>query len=51
MCQKRQLLDDGVCGFTIKRKTQEKTKPEDLFRDEIKVSGKLLRKTGEKKIF
>lgn len=51
MCFKRQLLDDGVCGFSVKRRTQEDTRPEDIFRDEIKVRGKLMRKTGEKKIF
>lgn len=51
MCYKRQLLGDGVCGFSIKRKTRENIKPEDTLRDEIKVKGKLMRKTGEKKIF
>ena len=51
ICRKRQLLDNGVCGLSIKRKTQESTRPEDIFRDEIKVRGKLMRKTGEKRIF
>jgi len=51
MCYKRQLLDSGVCGFSIKRRTQEDSGPEDIFRDEIKVRGKLMRKTGEKRIF
>jgi len=51
ICPKRQLLDNGVCGLSIKRKTQESTRPEDIFRDEIKVKGKLMRKTGEKRIF
>jgi hypothetical protein len=51
MCYKRQLLDNGVCGFTIKRRTQEDTRPEEIMRDEIKVRGKLMRKTGEKRIF
>jgi len=51
ICSKRQLLDNGVCGLSIKRKTQESTRPEDIFRDEIKVRGKLMRKTGEKRIF
>jgi len=51
MCYKRQLLDNGVCGFSIKRKTRENVRPEDVFRDEFKVKGKLMRKTGEKKIF
>ena len=51
MCYKRQLLDNGVCGLSIKRKTREGVKPEDVFREEIKVRGKLARKIGEKKIF
>lgn len=51
MCYKRQLLDNGVCGFSIKRRTQEGVRPEDVFQDEIKVRGKLMRKTGEKRIF
>ena len=51
MCYKRQLLDNGVCGLSIKRRTQEETRPEDFFRDEIKVRGKLMRKIGEKRIF
>lgn len=51
MCNKRQLLDDGVCGLSIKRKTQENIEPEDTLRDEIKIKGKLMRKTGEKRIF
>lgn len=51
ICYKRQLLDNGVCGFSVKRKTREDVRPEDVFRDEIKVRGKLMRKIGEKKIF
>lgn len=51
MCYKRQLLDNGVCGFSIKRRTKEDVGPEDIYRDEIKVKGKLMRKTGEKRIF
>ena len=51
MCYKRQLLDNGVCGLTIKRRTQEESRPEEILRDEIKVRGKLMRKTGEKRIF
>ncbi len=50
-CFRRQLLDNGVCGKTIKRKTQENSRPEDLFSDEIRARGKLLRKTGERTIF
>lgn len=51
MCRKRQLLDNGVCGLSIKRRTRENIEPEDILQDEIKVSGKLMRKTGEKRIF
>ena len=51
MCRKRQLLDSGVCGLSIKRRTRENIEPEDILQDEIKVSGKLMRKTGEKRIF
>ncbi len=51
MCHKRQLLDNGVCGLSIKRKTKDEIRPEDMFRDEIPVKGKLAKKTGEKTIF
>ena len=51
ICHKRQLLDNGACGLSIKRKTRENTRPEDVFRDEIKIRGKLMRKTGERTIF
>jgi hypothetical protein len=51
MCRKRQLLDGGICGFSIKRKTKESIRPEDVFSDEIRVRGKVMRKTGERTIF
>ncbi len=51
MCRRRQLLENGVCGQTIKRKTREEVMPEDFIDDEIRVKGKLMRKTGEKIIF
>lgn len=51
MCHKRQLLENGVCGLSIKRRTRESTEPEDIFLDEFKVRGKIMRKTGEKRIF
>lgn len=50
-CFRRQLLDNGVCGKTMKRRTQEDYDPDDLFQDEIQVRGKLMRKTGERSIF
>jgi hypothetical protein len=51
MCHKRQLLDSGICGLTVKRKTNDRSRPEDMFSDEIPVKGKLAKKTGEKTIF
>jgi hypothetical protein len=51
MCFKRQLLDSGVCGKTIKRRTKEDVRPEDMFREEIRIRGKIARKTGERSIF
>ena len=51
MCHKRQLLETGVCGLTVKRKTNDQLRPEDMFQDEIHVRGKIARKTGEKSIF
>jgi hypothetical protein len=50
-CYRRQLLENGVCGKTMKRRTQEDYDPDDLFQDEIRVRGKLMRKTGERSIF
>lgn len=51
MCRRRQLLENGVCGKTVKRKTREEDRPEDILDEEIRVSGKLMRKTGERTIF
>ena len=51
MCYKRQLLDNGVCGMSIKRKTKEEYGPEDIFPEQLRVKGKVMRKTGEKWIF
>ena len=50
-CYRRQLLETGVCGKTMKRRTREEYDPDDLFPDEIQVRGKLMRKTGERSIF
>lgn len=44
-------MDNGVCGKTIKRRTKEEYKPEDLLNEEIRIRGKLMRKTGERTIF
>jgi len=35
----------------MKRKTREDLGPEDILGDEIRVRGKLMRKTGERTIF
>ena len=51
VCVKRQLLDDGNCGLTVKRKTRDDSNPEDILQDEIRLRGKLARKTGERSIF
>lgn len=51
VCFKRQLLDNGVCGLTVKRKTKDDTRPEDMLKDEIRLRGKLARKVGERSIF
>ncbi|UCH57842.1 MAG: hypothetical protein JSV18_02765 [Candidatus Bathyarchaeota archaeon] len=50
-CFRRQLLEDGVCGKTIKRKTRDDHEPDDFLLDEIRARGKLMRKTGERSIF
>ena len=51
MCHRRQLLNNGVCGKTVKRRTREDIAPEVVFDEEIRVRGKLMRKTGERTIF
>lgn len=51
MCYKRQLLDNGVCGMSIKRRTAEDVEPDEVYREEIRVRAKVMRKTGEKTIF
>lgn len=51
MCYRRQLLENGVCGKTVKRKTRDDEGPEDFDEEEIRVRGKLMRKMGEKTIF
>jgi hypothetical protein len=51
MCYKRQLLDNGICGLTVKRRTRENIRPEEMFKEEIRVRGKVAKKTGERSIF
>jgi hypothetical protein len=50
-CFKRQLLDNGICGKTIKRRTKEISRPEEIMTDEIRIRGKLAKKTGERTLF
>lgn len=50
-CYKRRLLDNGVCGLTVKRKTREDVEPEEFTVEEIRVRPKITRKIGEKTIF
>ncbi len=50
-CYKRRLLDNGICGLTIKRKTREDVEPEEFTVEEIRVRSKITRKIGEKTIF
>jgi len=49
-CIKRRLLPNGVCGETVKRKTEERA-PEEVVGPPVKLKGKALRKIGEKEIF
>lgn len=51
VCVKRRLLPNGVCGFTIKRKTAEDIKPEEFMTESLKAKSKLLRRMGEKEVF
>jgi hypothetical protein len=51
MCYKRQLLDNGICGLTIKRKTKEDSEPENFELPEMKARGKLAKKLGDRSIY
>lgn len=51
VCLKRQLLENGVCGLTIKRKTRDDIEPEDMNVNEIQLRGKLAKKVGDRTIF
>ncbi len=50
MCVKRRLLQRGICGETIKRKTVDKS-PDEIVSTTVKLRGKALRKVGEKELF
>ncbi len=51
VCYKRQLLENGICGFTIKRKTREDSEPETFRLPEIRAKGKLAKKVGDSSIY
>ena len=50
MCVRRQLVEGGICGLTIKRRTKEDVGPEEFPMEEIRVRSKVMRKLGEKRI-
>ena len=49
-CYQRQLLENGICGFTIKRRTKE-DEPDNFVLHEVKARGKLAKKVGDRSIF
>ena len=51
VCFKRQLLDNGICGFTIKRKTKEDSEPDTFEIPEVRARGKLAKKVGDRSIY
>ena len=51
VCFKRQLLENGLCGFTIKRKTREDSEPDDFKLPEVRAKGKLAKKAGDRDIY
>lgn len=50
LCIKRRLLNNGICGEAIKRRTVER-KPEEEFTPMIRVRGKTIKKLRDKEIF
>jgi len=50
-CLQRQLLDNGNCGFTIKRRTQDDSEPENFNAGAVKARGKLAKKIGDREIY
>jgi len=51
VCMKRQLLESGICGLTIKRRTRDDSEPENMTVEEIRLRGKLAKKIGDRSIF
>jgi hypothetical protein len=50
LCLKRQLLDNGNCGFTIKRRTRD-DETDDFILNELPAKGKLAKKIGDRSIY
>jgi hypothetical protein len=50
MCIRRQLVEGGICGMTIKRRTKEDIGPEEFPMEEVRVRAKVMRKLGEKRV-
>ena len=50
LCHRRQLLENGICGKTIKRRTRDDRGPEDFVEDEIRVRGKPMRRLKDRDI-
>jgi len=47
MCIRERLLSNGVCGLSVKRKTDEEAAPEAIRMNDVKLRGKLLRRFRE----
>ncbi|MEJ2244376.1 MAG: hypothetical protein P8X87_07630 [Candidatus Bathyarchaeota archaeon] len=50
-CVRRQLLPNGVCGESVKRKTVEKRSPEEDKMPPVRVKSKTLRKIRDDDFF
>jgi hypothetical protein len=46
-CVKGRLLQNGICGLTVKRITNEEKLPEEAGEVKIKLKGKTLRRLGK----
>jgi hypothetical protein len=47
ICVKGRLLQNGICGLTVKRITNEEKLPEEAGEVKIKLKGKTLRRLGK----
>ena len=50
VCVRNRLLNNGVCGFSLRRRPEELIPPEQP-ELQVKVRSKVLRKLGEREIF